>query len=94
MEQRVAERIELLLKESITPVHLEVIDESSLHAGHAGARPGGESHFRVIVVSERFIETGRVQRQQMVYEILDELLKNRIHALSMVTLTPEEYADS
>ncbi|NQV44126.1 MAG: BolA family transcriptional regulator [Rhodospirillales bacterium] len=89
----VAERMELLLREAFSPSHLEVIDESALHAGHAGANPGGESHFRVVIVSDRFAETGRVQRQQLVYGVLDEMIKDGIHALSMVTSTPEEYAD-
>jgi len=91
MEQRVAERIEAILQESFSPTHLEVIDESALHAGHAGAKPGGESHFRVIVVSECFADTGRVQRQQLVYGVLEELIKDGIHALSMATYTPEEH---
>lgn len=92
MAQSVAERIEVLLREVFAPQHLEVVDESALHAGHAGARPGGESHFRVVIVSSRFAGVGRVQRQQMVYEALDELIKGGIHALSMVTTTPEENA--
>ncbi len=92
MTDSVADRIEHLLRDEFSPQHLEVIDESALHAGHAGARPGGESHFRVEVVSERFRGKNRVQRQQMVYEALDELIKGGIHALSMMTKTPEEFA--
>ncbi len=92
MEQRIARRIEILLEEAFSPTHLEVIDESALHAGHAGAKPGGETHFRVIVVSDRFLDTGRVQRQQLVYGVLDEVIKGGVHALSMATLTPDEYS--
>lgn len=92
MTQRVAKRIENLLKEAFSPSHLEVVDESALHAGHAGAKPGGESHFRVVVVSDRFSGVGRVQRQQMVYGALNELIKGGIHALSMTTSTPDEHA--
>jgi len=92
MQKGVAHRMEVLLREAFTPTHLEVIDESALHAGHAGARPGGESHFRVVIVSDRFAGTGRVQRQQLVYGVLDEMIKGGVHALSMVTSTPEEYA--
>lgn len=88
----VVERIEELLREAFMPTHLEVIDESHLHAGHAGARPGGESHFRVVVVTDRFQGIGRVQRQQRVYGALDEVIKGGVHALSMVTVTPEEYS--
>ncbi len=91
MKQIVAERIQALLQEAFSPTHLEVIDESAHHAGHAGATPGGESHFRVIVISERFADTGRVQRQRLVYSALDEVIKDGVHALSMVTSTPEEY---
>ena len=92
MTDSVADRIEHLLRDEFSPQPLEVIDESALHAGHAGARPGGERHFRVEVVSERFRGKNRVQRQQMVYEALDELIKGGIHALSMMTKTPEEFA--
>lgn len=92
MKQRVAERIESLLQEAFSPSYLEVIDESALHAGHAGATPGGESHFRVIVVSDRFADTGKVQRQRLVYGALDDVIKGGVHALSMVTATPDEYA--
>ena len=88
----VAERIEHLLREAFSPSHLEVIDESALHAGHAGAKPGGESHFRVVIVSDQFAGIGRVQRQQLVYGVLDEVIKDGLHALSMVTSTPDEYS--
>lgn len=93
MTHQVAERIEALLREAFLPTHLEVIDESHLHAGHSGARPGGESHFRIVVVSDQFDGVGRVQRQQQVYGTLDEVIKGGVHALSMVTSTPAEYQD-
>jgi BolA protein len=92
MEQRIARRIEVLLEEAFSPTHLEVIDESALHAGHAGAKPGGETHFRVIVISDRFSNIARVQRQQLVYRVLDEVIKGGVHALSMATLTPSEHS--
>ena len=66
-------------------------DESHLHAGHAGARPGGESHFRLLVVSERFAGKGQVERQRMVYALLSDMMDGEIHALAMQTLTPEEW---
>jgi len=92
MTYRVAERIEEILRDSFAPSHLEVIDESHLHEGHAGAKPGGESHFRVVVVTDRFHDVGRVQRQQQVYGALDEVIKGGVHALSMVTSTPDEFS--
>jgi len=69
---------------------LEVIDESHRHAGHAGARPGGETHFRVEVVAAAFQGKSRLERQRLVYETLREEMSNQIHALSLVTRTPGE----
>jgi BolA protein len=80
------------LRENLSPVRLEVTDESARHAGHSGARPEGETHFHVAVVSESFRGLSRVARQRLVYETLAEELRNHVHALSLVTLTPEEDA--
>ena len=71
---RVAEIIKNKL-EKLEPALLEIIDESHLHAGHAGARDGGESHFRVNIVSEVFNDLNRVARQRIIYEILSEELE-------------------
>jgi BolA family transcriptional regulator, general stress-responsive regulator len=90
---RVAERIRESLEAALEPVRLDIVDESHLHAGHAGARPGGESHFRVTVVSERFAGLSRVRRQQAVYAALAELMRTDIHALAMTARTPEEDTD-
>lgn len=79
------------LYESLTPTVLEVRDESHLHAGHAGARPEGESHFRVLIVSCAFEGHARVARQRMVNAALRDELRNDVHALAMKTLTPDEY---
>lgn len=78
------------LREKLSPVRLEVTDESARHAGHSGAHPEGETHFHVAVVSESFRGLGRVARQRLVYETLAEELRAHIHALSLETLTPEE----
>ncbi|MBO44417.1 MAG: BolA family transcriptional regulator [Rhodospirillaceae bacterium] len=86
---RVAEIIKNKL-EKLEPALLEIIDESHLHAGHAGARDGGESHFRVNIVSEVFNDLNRVARQRMIYEILSEELEGPIHALALSTKTPAE----
>ena len=88
---KIAEKIEKSLRAGLAPEILEVKDESHLHAGHAGARPGGESHFRLLIVSSRFEGLSRVARQRAVNDILREELKEKIHALAMRTLTPEEH---
>jgi len=77
---------------ALAPEHLEIVDESALHAGHAGARPGGETHFRVEIVAAAFAGYGRLARQRRVYEILKEELAGGVHALSLSTLTPDEAA--
>lgn len=87
---RVAQAIEHKLTAALQPQHLEVIDDSARHAGHSGARPGGESHFKVVVISEAFAGVGRVQRQRMVYDALAQELAEGLHALELKTLTPDE----
>ena len=84
--------IEKKLGQGLKPTRLEIVDESHLHAGHAGARDGGESHFRVEVVAEAFAGLSRVQRQRLVYGLLSEELQGPIHALALRTLTPQEDA--
>jgi len=83
-------RIVASLRAQLEPVHLEVVDESHLHAGHAGARSGA-GHFRVVVVSDRFTGKSRVERQRLVYAALSGEMGPEIHALSMKTLTPDEW---
>jgi BolA protein len=78
------------LTERFAPVRLEVEDESHRHIGHEGARPGGETHFAVTVVSAAFAGQSRVARQRLVYDALAEELATRTHALSVTTLAPEE----
>jgi len=87
---RVAERIRNKLTARFAPVRLDIIDESARHAGHAGARPEGETHFAVTIVSPAFGGLGRVARQRLVYETLAEELASRVHALSLTVRTPEE----
>ena len=88
----VAAVMERKLNAALSPMRLSIIDESHRHAGHAGARPEGESHFRVEVVSAAFANTSRIERQRMVYAILAEELSSDIHALALKTLTPDEDA--
>ncbi len=90
---RVSESIHLKLSRALEPAEVVVVDESHLHAGHAGAREGGESHFRIRVVAAAFEGLGRVARQRMINDILKEELSGPIHALVMKTLTPGEAAN-
>lgn len=83
--------IEALLRERLAflePLRLEVIDDSALHAGHAGAREGG--HYRLLIVSTHFVGKTTLQRHRLIYDALGELMRSRIHALSIRSLTPEE----
>ena len=86
----VAEIIRRKLTERFAPVRLDIVDESYRHAGHAGARPEGESHFAVTIVSPEFAGLGRVARQRLVYETLAAELAGGVHALSLTTLAPGE----
>lgn len=85
------EALEAKLRECLEATHVEVIDESHLHAGHAGAKDGG-GHFRAIIVSEKFAGLNRVRSQQLVYASVEEWMGKEIHALSMKTFTPEAWA--
>jgi BolA family transcriptional regulator, general stress-responsive regulator len=89
----VAATIESKLTAALHPTRVTVIDESELHKGHAGHRPGGQSHFRVEIVSAAFDGQSRVARQRRVYEILADELKAGVHALALKTLTPAEDAE-
>ena len=86
----VADTIRRKLTERFAPVRLELVDESERHAGHAGARPEGETHFALTIVSAAFAGMSRVARQRLVYEALAAELANRVHALSLTARTPEE----
>ncbi len=88
----VAERIRTKLEAALSPVRLEIVDESHLHRGHAGAPEGGESHFRVLVVADAFADLGPVARQRLVNAALKEELAGPVHALAMRVLTPSEDA--
>jgi BolA protein len=87
---RVADSIRQKLTAAFSPTRLDIVDDSHRHAGHAGARPEGESHFTVTIVSAAFAGQSRVARQRMVYDILAGELKSDVHALSLVTKTPGE----
>jgi BolA protein len=86
----VADEIGQRLRVALAPVRLEVVNESALHAGHAGDDGSGESHFRVLVESAAFAGRSRVARQRMVNEALADLLSGRIHALALKCVAPGE----
>jgi BolA protein len=80
------------LREAFLPESLDVTDESHLHEGHAGHRPGGETHFRVYIVSPAFEGKSRIERHRMVNTTLDAELKGSVHALAIKAETPAETA--
>lgn len=86
--QRVA-MIRERLTVALSPVLLDIIDDSHKHAGHAGARQGG-GHFIVKIVSAAFTGQGLLQRHRLVYEALDDAMHKEIHALSIQAYTPQE----
>ena len=71
------------LSEAFTPESLEVADESHLHEGHAGHRPGGQTHFRIHIVSRAFEGKSRIDRQRMINTLLAAELAGSVHALAM-----------
>jgi len=86
----VVDQIRAKLTSGLHPLRLDVTDDSHLHAGHAGAREGGESHFTVEVVSAAFEGMGRVARQRLVYGLLKDELAGPVHALALRTIAPSE----
>lgn len=86
----VAESLRLKLTSAFAPTRLDIQDDSARHAGHAGAQPGGESHFNVTIEAAAFAGAGRVARQRMVYQALAEELAGPVHALSVKALAPGE----
>lgn len=90
IESSYGTRIRRKLTAALMPVQLEVTDQSHLHAGHAGARPEGETHFHVLVVSDRFTGLGRVARQRLVYDALADELAEHVHALSIGAHAPDD----
>ena len=85
VEKAMRERLERL-----HPVALDLRDESEQHAGHAGSRPSGGSHWQLTIVSEAFRGQSAVARHRMVYEALGDLMKRDIHALRIEALAPEQ----
>ncbi len=82
--------IEDRLRQTLSPVHMELMDASAAHAGHAQA--GGAGHFYLTIVSAAFAGKNLIQRHQMVYQALADLMQSEIHALSIRAYTPDEYS--
>lgn len=86
----VAETIREKLEAGLAPVRIEIVDQSARHAGHAGARPEGETHFHVVVVAAAFAGKTRLQRHRLVNDLLAAELRARVHALGLTLLAPDE----
>ena len=86
----VAEQMKARLEAAFAPSRLEIVDDSEKHAGHAGHREGGESHFTVTIESEAFAGLGRVERQRRINKVLAEDLAGPVHALSLRATAPGE----
>lgn len=85
-----ADRLRAKLAAALRPASLTIVDESARHAGHAGAREGGESHFRIRIISAEFAGLSRVERQRRVYAAVAGEFADGVHALALTTLTPDE----
>jgi BolA family transcriptional regulator, general stress-responsive regulator len=84
-----SETIKRLLNDAFNPLVLEVIDHSAAHAVHAGAKSGG-GHYHVTIVAEAFTGKSLVQRHQLIYKALGDMMKQEIHALGINALSPSE----
>src|SRR5665213_1353310 len=85
-----ADRMRAKLVAALNPTRLDIIDDSARHAGHAGARAGGETHFHIAIAAAAFAGQSRLARQRLVYAILAEELAGGVHALSVAAQAPEE----
>lgn len=79
------------LTQSLSPIHLEVRDDSHKHQGHPGVEKAENTHFYIVVVSKHFKNMSRIARQKHIFKILEKEMSTQIHALSMTLFTPEEW---
>ncbi len=86
----VAQSLTRKLTDALAPLDLRIVDQSALHAGHAGAAPGGETHFDIAITAGAFEGLSRVARQRLVYGVVAEELAGPVHALSLTTKAPAE----
>ena len=87
---RTADLITKKLTEAFAPQSLKVVDESHQHEGHAGSRPGGQTHYRVYIVSPAFKGKTRIERHRMINGILSDELAAGVHALAIHAAAPGE----
>jgi BolA protein len=92
MKRSRADRIRAILEEAFAPARVSIVDDSAKHAGHAGARPEGETHYSVVVISPAFAGRSRVERSRAVHSLLEAEFRAGLHALALKLLTPEEAA--
>ena len=85
-----ADRIRTLLEARFSPTRIEVVDDSASHAGHAGAAPGGQTHYHVLLVSEAFTGMNRVARSRAVHAVLEAEFAGGLHALALTLRAPAE----
>ena len=78
------------IESALTPTHVELVDDSEAHRGHGGYNPAGESHFTLRIESPAFAGRSRVDRQRMIYAALGDLMRERVHALSIRATAPGE----
>jgi len=78
------------LDSALSPTRAELVDDSETHRGHGGYNPAGESHFTLLVESHAFAGKPRLERQRMVYSALGDLMRERVHALSIRAVAPGE----
>ena len=93
MTQDRIDRIRTYLQTEFAPNKLEIEDDSHLHEGHAGAKEG-KGHFRIRIVSERFLNTRPIDRHRMVFQALGDMMDTDIHALSVAASAPDDPSDS
>ena len=94
MTQDRADRIAAALTARFAPATLRITDDSARHAGHAGAAPGGQTHYSVLMAAEAFRGMGRVARSRAVHDALAEEFAGGLHALALTLRTPDEQAQS
>lgn len=94
MNNKASERQKIIaerLTQALSPMTLEIIDESHRHVGHEGAK-GGASHFALLIVSSQFEGLSAIKRHQLIYQALQDLIPHEIHALKIKSKTPEEWS--
>lgn len=90
LEKSVENSIRGKLTENLSPIHLEIMNESYMH----NVKPGSETHFKLVVVSDHFKQVPNIKRHQIIYKLLSEEMKNGVHALSIVAKTLDEWDTS